>query len=239
MSANPQRGWSLAEVTSGAIALFLFTVSVFGKFMGPSPSMSVEKGNIFKCVTNCRQIILALRLYAVDHDGRYPDADVPEARDSNTVFRRLIAAGTVGDERLFGGYSSPYAPDGELGGAPEYSRAAEPGENHWAMTKGLSGDIRGTVPFVFENPGEATWPPTWRADISTVARKGRAWKGGRIIVGSQDTSVELMKLDSPTGNRVSLKPVEPRGENLFEQHMHKPDGTQYALLDAAPEPGYE
>jgi hypothetical protein len=147
---------------------------------------------------NCRQIIVALRLYAADHDGKYPDADLPSARDSNTVFRHLIVAGTIEDERIFGGRASPYTPDGELGSAPDYVRAVEPSENHWAMTKGLRDDGPGPAPFVFENPADATWPPTWNADVSTKPNKGRAWAGGKIIVGAHDTSVEFMKLSSKT-----------------------------------------
>ncbi|OAI56997.1 hypothetical protein AYO49_00315 [Verrucomicrobiaceae bacterium SCGC AG-212-N21] len=193
-------------------------------------------GQITKSIANCRQIIIAMRLYAADHAGAYPDSKVPSAIDSNVVFRELIKSGALEDEKIFGCGASRYTPDGLIGAAPEYADAVTPGENHWAMTKGLDDSSPGGIPLVFENPADATWSPTWNPDMAGRNVKGRTWSGGKVIIGTNDTSVELMKLTSPKGTRVPLKPYGVEGKNLFEQYLDNPDDTTYEILDIASEP---
>jgi hypothetical protein len=184
-------------------------------------------------VANCHRILIAIRLYAADEGGIYPDSRVPAAKDSNTVFRQLFIAGSVDDETIFGCGVSPFVPDGKIGAAPDYRRAVEPGENHWAMTKGLDDSSPGGIPLIYENPTEATWPPTWNADAAGKEVKGRAWKGGKILIGTNDTSVELWKLDSSKGAKVPLKPWGETGKNLFEQLDQDSKAPKYEVLDIA------
>ncbi len=158
-----------------------------------------ERGFITKSIANCRQIIIAFRLYADDHDGRYPDSNVPGIADANAAFRELIVGGALEDEKIFGCPKSAARPDGDIGTAPDFMRAVEPGENHWAMTKGLSSKAAGGIPLIFENPIKATWPPFWNADIVEAPYKGRVWKIGKIIIGCNDGSVEPMKLTALAG----------------------------------------
>jgi hypothetical protein len=192
-----------------------------------------ETGQITESIANCREIILSIRLYAADHDGAYPDSAVPLATDSNTVFRQLIITGTLEDEKIFGCGASRFMPDGDIGAAPNYSHAVLPEENHWAMTKGLNDSSPGEMPFVFENPVEATWPPTWNADAAGKSVKGRSWAGGKVIIGTNDTSVELMKLKSSKGTKVPLKPMKSDGHNLFERYSSTPDDSLRQVLDVA------
>jgi hypothetical protein len=190
-----------------------------------------ESGQITQSISNSRQIVLSIRLYAEDHDGAYPDSAVPLATDSNTAFRQLIITGAVEDEKMFGCGASRFMPDGDIGSAPDYSRALQPGENHWAMTKGLNVNSPGEIPLVYENPVDSAWPPRWNADAAARSVKGRSWPGGKVIIGTNDTSVELMKLESSKGTKVPLKPMKSDGLSLFDRYSSTPDNSLRQVLD--------
>jgi len=105
----------------------------------------------------------------------------------------LIREGILEDERIFGAKVSPFMPDNDIGDAPQYNKALEVGENHWAMAKGLTDKAIATSVVILENPVTAS-PLRWAEGDWKKAFKGRTWKGGAIIVGFNDTSVQAMKL---------------------------------------------
>ena len=158
----------------------------------------------------CRQIIISSKSYAGDHGGKYPDGTT-----ANDAFRELIKAGFFEDERVFSATNSPYVGDNNVGKAPEYAQALQARENHWAMTKGLTDASDGDCPLVFENPAVASWPPLWDSRLVDVAQPGRIWKGGRIVVGRNDGSVQTEKLAMVGNPLVTLQPIKD-GKNLFE-----------------------
>lgn len=174
---------------------------------------------------NCRQIIAALKLYASDHQDRYPDADASAPKTSNQVFRILIREGYLEDERCFGARGSKFNPDNIIGDAPKLPEALEAGENHWAMTKGLSDSSAALTPLVFENPTSATWPPTWNVDAAGRKERGRAWRGGKIIIGLNDSSVMPIRLAASKGTNVGPK-YEADGKNAFTRA-----GMNFEVLD--------
>ena len=223
---KPRFSWLHTLVTG----LFLFGL---GFALVPWSAGLAGKGQQTKSINNCRQIIDACRKYAADHDGKYPDSALPKALDSNAVFHELFIGDAIMDERIFGSPYSPFQPDGDIGRGPDYPRALQPGENHWAMTKGL--DIRspGAIPFVYENPIESTWPPLWNAGVFHKPFKGRVWSGAKVIIGTNDGSVELMKLSVKEG-RATIKSFEAGKEpgDLFLQ-WKRADGSAYHVLDVA------
>ena len=188
-----------------------------------------EAKALTRCVANGRQIVLAIRLYGADHQGAYPDFDVPTATDSNTVFRQLFVGGALEDERIFGCPNSPFTPDGDSGQAPNFAPALAPGENHWAVVRGLNDSSPGSVPLVCENPVSDTWPPLWNADAAGKAEKGRCWMGGKIVVGRNDTSVDVLKLSSDKGPKVPISPeIDP-----FLKASEKYGANEFVVLDVA------
>jgi hypothetical protein len=217
-----------AQWIAGGLALALVTMALIGSARG---RMCVYTQEV-KAIANCRQVIIAIRLFAADHGGNYPDSKVPSARDSNTVFRQLFISGAIEDEKIFGCRTGPFDVDGELGITSDFEWALEAGENHWAMTKGLDDAAAGGIPLIYENPAEASWPPKWNSDAAGQPVKGRAWGSGKIVVGMNDTSVELMNLASRKGTCVPLKSL-PNGGNPFERHTRHPDGRPYEILDVA------
>lgn len=164
-----------------------------------------EMGGITQSISYCKQITISLRLYASDHDGKYPDSIAPNVHSSNDAFRLLFKEGILETEKIFGCPNSPYKPDCNIGAPPDFLEAVKSGENHWAMTKGLSDAMDGSIPLVFENPSDASWPPKWNSS-ETKAKPGRVWTGGKIIIGFNDSSVEVLKLDSDKGENIGLKP---------------------------------
>ncbi|HBJ83394.1 MAG TPA: hypothetical protein DDZ88_05870 [Verrucomicrobiales bacterium] len=177
------------------------------------------RGNQSLGVHHCKQIILALQQYAKVNGHQYPDS-VPNkisggiAATANDAFRVLIQEQIVTDERLFG-CPYGYKPDGNIGAAPGYDKALEPGENHWALTAGQTDTTVGSMPLVFENPVSPGWAPQWNADVCARSGPGRVWPGALIIVGRNDGSVAMEKLSGEHG-RVSPKPLVG-GLDIFTQ----------------------
>lgn len=209
-------------VTAGILLLSLL-VPTFGRVS--------KRGNITIGISNCRQIITAMRMYSGDHGGNYPDASLPDPQNSNEVLRVMFQKGVLDNEMIFGCPMSQFVPDGDLGKAPDFKQALEAGENHWAMTKGLDDSASGSIPLIFENPVVATWQPKWNADAKGTKTRGRAWSNG-IIIGMNDSSVGIQQPQSKTGTEVPLKELDAGGQTLFTQH-----GTDWTILNVEATPG--
>lgn len=207
------------ELGVGLLALSLL-MTLIPVACGPGARIQ-ERGNITKAISNCRQIITALRIYSSDHDGKYPDAFVQSPKTANTIFRKLFDEGVLDNELIFGSPVSPFVPDGKIEdpylGPQEtkFAKAVAPGENHWAMTVGLNDSAPGKIPLVYENPVTAEWPPKWNADMAGKPVRGRAWKNG-IIIGLNDSSVAIQPLAAKDGSSVGLKPDSATGKYAFE-----------------------
>jgi hypothetical protein len=193
-----KRRWRLPHIIVAVIAVALAVGALV-----PIYNSVLQKTVISTSMGNCRRIVTSLKIYAGEHGGRFPDALEPAPKSSNEVFRVLIRKGIVEDERLFGCMNSRYSPDGDVGTAPDYSRALEAGENHWAMTKGVSDRSVPLTPLVFENPMSASWPPTWDLAFEGRPSRGRIWQEGKVLVGFNDGSVITVKVDPATGRPVT------------------------------------
>ena len=181
----------------------------------PAFNQVQERAKIMQAASSARQIVISLKSYAGDNSGQYPDADKNASpQTSNDAFRILIAHGLLEDERPFTATNSPYEPDNLIGSPPEFKQALEAGENHWAMTKGLSDSADGNAPLIFENPVEASWPPMWNCNEAGKKVPGRSWRSGKIIVARNDGSVMAEQLESIRGENVPLQ-TGADGKDLF------------------------
>ena len=196
------------------IAVVVFVVVALIGALVPTFNSVARKSNQAVTAGNCKQIIMALRLYAEEHGGTYPDTDSSEPPTSNDAFHVLFTERILDDERVFGAKLSPFVPNNIIGDAPDFPKALEPGENHWAMTKGVKESGNPLAPLVFENPVSPSWPPNWNADAIGKQVKGRTWRGGRIIVGFNDSSVRVIQLESAKGSDV-LPAREADGKDVF------------------------
>ena len=233
-AAKQQRGNKIARAL-----LCLLLVLLFGIWAIPGGTRFTEKGNYTKGISNCRQILMVLSLYAADHDGKYPDSVIGNApRNANTAFRALFTEEYVDNELIFGCPVSPFVPDGNIGNGNDKDKALEPGENHWAMTAGLDVTKGGEIPLVYENPIKATWPPVWKTSAAGTNQRGRAWKNG-IIVGLNGGAVSiertgtytgLRQLSTNKGSAVGLA-KERDGKDLFEQAIDPVKFPKGEVLD--------
>lgn len=227
MSVNdpekPKKGCGcLSWCVAGIVALLLAC------FFTPSYSMITIKAQQMKASSNARQIIGLLLTYAADYDGYYPDHGRGlTGLTSNTVFRELVKDGLTQDETIFGAPSSSFVPDGDIGKEPGYEQALSPGENHWMMVVGLSNRSLSHHPLVMENAAQVSWPPQWSlmpppswlekisGRLTPSSRKhGNCWKGDTIVIGHNDASAVVVKL-------------EPQAEwrSLPERYL-KPEGKE-------------
>jgi hypothetical protein len=190
---QPKKGWGW--LVWGAVVVVLLLMSLFAHAVWIVIS---DTARMSSASNSCRQIIMSLKIWAEDNDGAFPDATFPCPHSSNQVLRKLFQEEIIQDERVFGGIGSPFMSDNNFGEAHHFSHALEPGENHWAMVAGLNPRSEGSLPLVFENAINSEWPPKWLINQITPVR-GRTWRGGRIIVGRVDNSVNVEKLVERNG----------------------------------------
>jgi type II secretory pathway pseudopilin PulG len=152
-----------------------------------------------KMAAQAKQIALALKLYAGDHDGVYPagvNVYGQSIRTSNDAFRSLIPK-YVRSETIFGNDASAYQtapPDNRISPAGEILR---PGENTYAYIMGLT----------------ETWPPetpliadgtdgTGRGYyVSDPKARGGLWRGDKALVIRLDNSARYERLSGPSNTR--------------------------------------
>jgi prepilin-type N-terminal cleavage/methylation domain-containing protein len=219
-----RQGFTLIE-----LLVVITIIAILAGLAVPAFNQVQERARLMQGSSNCRQILISLKSFAGDNNGNYPDGDkAADPQSSNDAFRLLFKRGLLEDERAFTCASSPYEPDNNIGEAPDYDEALKAGENHWALTKGLSDSSSGNAPLVFENPvGGASWPPMWNCNAAGQKKEGRAWKSGKIIVGRNDGSVAGEQLESVKGDSVPLKSVS-NGKDLFTMFSE-----QGEILDVA------
>lgn len=207
MSESSIQRWGCLQWGIVLVVVILGGMLTWSAMPWTTKNMSQMKG-----VNNCRQIIVALKLYAADNGSVYPDAGLETSgvTSANQVFRRLFEEAIVTDERIFGcPPRSMYVPDGDIGTAPDFSQALTPGECHWMLLKSQTDFSLGDMPVVVENALNASWPPKWDVSDQSGGKRGRVWKGNNIIVGRNDGSVAVEKL-SPEGTIDWRRMYNPR-----------------------------
>ncbi|MCP5556722.1 MAG: hypothetical protein H7A55_03125 [Verrucomicrobiaceae bacterium] len=167
----------------------------------PSHGHVHEKTHYQKATSNCRQIVSAMKLWAEDHDGAFPDGAT-----ANAAFRQLIQDDVIQDERIFGCPTSPYNGDNNLGEPPEFHEAVAVNENHWMMIAGVTEKSPDLTPVVFENALSTILPLTWGPERKGLQVRGSTWTGGKIVIGFKDGSVALVDITRPDHPLAHLPP---------------------------------
>ncbi|HSI61745.1 MAG TPA: type II secretion system protein [Candidatus Saccharimonadia bacterium] len=224
MKTRIQQGFTLIE-----LLVVITIIALLASLALPAFSKFQEKGNYTKGISNARQIVMVLKLYASDHGGSYPDNDKEaEPSDANSAFRVLFTEEAIDNELIFGCPISPYIPDGNIGSDAEKTKALEAGENHWMMTKGLSDSASGSIPLVYENALTGTWDPEWDNAKKGTNARGRSWSSG-VIVGMNDGGAVMQPLESKKG-KSKLKELG-EGKNIFTQHNAEDSEETFEVLD--------
>lgn len=211
-----RKGFTLIE-----LLVVITIIAILASLAVPTFNVIQDMANQSTTSNNCRQIIMSMKIFAQDNNSLYPDTvNNPQtggpAVTANDAFRLLIINEVIQDERIFGAKASPYQPDGNIGTQPSYDRALMSGENHWALTQGQSTSSSGIIPLVFENPLAPSWPPMWNCDAAGQPKPGRAWRGGKIIIGRNDGSCAAEALAAKSGASVGPKMLGG-SVNIFTQ----------------------
>ncbi|MEQ1749724.1 MAG: type II secretion system protein [Prosthecobacter sp.] len=200
-----QRGFTLIE-----LLVVITIIAILASLAVPTFGVIQDMANQTSTSNNCRQIIMAMKIFAQENNSIYPDSyqnpnTGGQAVTANDAFRVLLQEEVIQDERIFGAKASMYIPDGNIGTAPGYDQALQAGENHWAMTQGQTTSSNGIMPLVYENPLAPSWPPNWNCDAAGQLKPGRTWRGGKVIIGRNDNSVGVEQLASKRGGSVGPK----------------------------------
>jgi prepilin-type N-terminal cleavage/methylation domain-containing protein len=183
----------LLVVISIIAILASIAVPVFGK--------AQESAARTKSLSNGKQIGLACRLFAQDHNGDYPRYTNPEEKtgepnDSNSIFATLFPD-YISDEKLFEIAKSVYSKknDGKMGGGQTLGDK----ENAWAYLTEMTDTSNGRWPFIL------TAPARGGKDYSNdESLEGGLWRGEYAIVVHCDVSAAAEKLKKNASGTTSF-----------------------------------
>ena len=184
---NNQSAFTLIE-----LLVVITIIAVLAGIALPVFNSVTERANQTKDLSNGKQIGLACKLYAGDHDGKFPfqngrvdpptDIAVPGSGTSNAVFAALVPA-YIPTEKIFYLAKSTWSPT-----LPDENTAlaisrVEASTNNFAYMFGLNDTDNPNYPLIFDAPTNAT--TTYAANTAT---KGGVWKGKKAVVIHTDTS---------------------------------------------------
>jgi prepilin-type N-terminal cleavage/methylation domain-containing protein len=177
-------------------------IAILASIALPVFSTVQERGKQTKDMSNAKQIATACKVFAGDHDGRFPyqDGRVDPPVDiafgtgatSNQAFASLVPD-YLAQEKIFylaGSAWSPTVPDENTAVAADRIEAST---NNYAYMFGLSDTDNPGYPLVFDAPEAAA--TTYSVNPGTP---GGVWKGKRAVVIHSDISASLEKVDPTT-----------------------------------------
>ena len=213
----------MSKKTSSAFTLIellvvIAIIAILASLALPVFASVLDRAKQTKDLSNAKQIGLACRLYATDHDGVFPNQDgrvnpmvtftaaTAGASNSNNVFASLIPNYNQ-QEKIFyvaGSAWSNVVPDELIAVEADRLKA---GENHYAYMFGMTDSSNPSYPLIFDAPaaGATTYP-------TDPALPGGVWKGKRAIVVRCDNSGTVENVDPTTatvlGNTGQAAPTD-------------------------------
>ena len=182
----------------------------------PIFSRTAPKGRMTDSVSNAKQIMTALKMYAGDNDGKYPFTRVDgtplgPGDFSNRAFEHLMPKYSS-TKKLFFNKTSAWCrnPAGDRSGD---SYLLKRGQNDWNYVVGLAEDSDGRWPVIATATASAT--SLTYSNVKTA--KGGVWEGNDAVVGYVDGSVRVEGgpgMDST--DKTKTFPKRPdNGANMF------------------------
>ena len=219
--------------------LVVITVLAIFVFMAlPTTNHVGVLGRQTQALSNVKQILLACKLFAEDHNGDYPTNQLdpvslkpskslgPITNDSNTAFAQLFPEYLI-NETIFaeqGSAFTPATPDNVIDDpqvAPPV-QTLKAGENTFAYCIGLTEKSKAQFPLVadgFANLRRWTY-------VKDKTAKGGVWEGKRAVVGLVDGSATIMKV-SPGTMTVMNDPVSSPASYFSTEGVAAGNGEQW------------
>jgi prepilin-type N-terminal cleavage/methylation domain-containing protein len=206
---------SFAAFTLIELLVVISIIAVLASIALPVFTSVQERGFQTKDLSNAKQIGLACKLYAADHDGLFPDKDgqgadpavtpLTASDTSNKAFANLVPLYLPSEKLFYLGKSkwSTLVPDEDTS-TP--AKRCEASSNNFAYEWGLTEVSNPSFPLIADAPNTGGADAVWVTDQAT---KGGVWKGRKAIVVRCDQSgnVETCLVNVPAGTSTIVGPT--------------------------------
>ncbi len=173
-----------------------------------------ERGFQTKDLSNAKQIGLACKLYAADHDGLFPDKDgtaepavtaLTSSSTSNLAFANLVPT-YLPSEKLFYLAKSRWSPNVPDENTALATARCEASTNNFAYEMGLTEVSNPSFPLIADAPTTGNNTAVYSTD---QAARGGVWKGKKAIVIRCDQSgnVETCTVNAGAGTSTVVGPT--------------------------------
>jgi len=191
----------------------LVVITIIGILATLAPSAIngvLTNANQAKAINGARNVAMALKLFAYDHDNAFPDGTSAANAFTKLLPGDATSSGYIKDKKSFIVKGSAYTPSVASGNQSDALKIGTK-ENHWAYFSNLSTDGGEDWPLIFDGPASDDGTYT-----NKKGEKGGVWEGKVAIVARINGSVEKLGLDSTfklkTGEMDNaLKPDEGKG----------------------------
>ena len=171
------------------VILGLLLVYLVGDFPGCDGYRRRSRGTAKAFAGNLRGVYTMLNVWAEEHGGVFPN----EPGSANDNFRLLYKMKLFDDEKPFfmpgDGWCRAEGPDNDIGTAPDYSKALEPGELSVAYVAGRKVSDPPDWPVLIAGAGPGTG---WITGVDKVP--GKVFQGDVVVVFMGGTT-KVMKPD--------------------------------------------
>jgi prepilin-type N-terminal cleavage/methylation domain-containing protein len=184
---------SSAAFTLIELLVVISIIAVLASIALPVFTSVQERGFQTKDLSNAKQLALACKLYAGDHDGLFPDKEgdvappqpaLSGASKSNQAFANLVPNYLPSEKLFYLAKSawSPNIPDEKMTAEADRCEASS---NNYAYEMGLTEVSNPSFPLVADAPATGGASASYS---TTPTAKGGVWKGKRAIVVRCDMS---------------------------------------------------
>lgn len=217
---SPRYAFTLIE-----LLIVIAIIAILAGVSMPVYAVVMRNGRMNAAMQSARQVGMALRLYANDNDGAYPqkrNSYDQEIINANDAFRSLIP-GYLDNERVFTvtGSKTGATADNKM---EDTAHMLEAGENHWAYVSGLNASSNSNWPLIVDHTdGSGTYS-------TKENTRGGIWLGTKTVTIFTDGSARILPLLG-SGEKRYLPRFDDKTKNalLVEQYM----GDGVKLLEPA------
>jgi hypothetical protein len=213
-------------VNIGEPAILIAIIAVLISLLPLAISLAQKRDKQIRDLSNGRQIVLALKNFAVDHDGDFPNKkpgadygsadDLTGANKSNDAFWWLFPIYLAGEDifTVQGSVWSPSPPDNRLdaAGSAERTDTLRQGECAYLYVTGLNETSNPEFPLVAD-AGTA-------ADVTVYTKtqheKGGVWRGKKAIILFLDGRGRIMTVDDRTNPAAAFVKRPGHTYNIFD-----------------------
>ena len=228
------RHFRSAGLTLVELLVVIAIIAVLVGFILPCMDRPAVRGRLTDSLSNCKQINLALRLYAGDHDGKFPslgaDGKPFTSGDfSNRAFEQLMPTYSS-TNKIFVNKASAWCKDAATDAGQADAFALKRGQNDWNYVTGLTDEADPEWPLI----ATATQSATNLTYTNDKTAKGGVWGGTDAIIAFADGSARPL-----SGTEMDLKDktktFPKRKDNGASMFIATPDWLGAGRVILAPE----